>query len=152
MAHLPPLTIDGSSASKQTPLSASESNVPRETRVVWSDPESEGHPPIPTSDLFYAQQTPCQCRVPLPPLLGSGLLLTGGQASPHPCLSQTLASDLVSLFMVVFTQRSLIMLGWGLCLGTEQQPENSPNTCTSQKGLATTETAGDEEGGCHNTQ
>lgn len=44
------------------------------------------------------------------------------------------------------------MLGWGLCLGTEQQSENSPNTCTSQKGLATTETAGDEEGDCHNTQ
>lgn len=41
------------------------------------------------------------------------------------------------------------MLGWGLCLGTEQQSENSPKTCTSQKGLATTEIAGDEEGDCH---
>ena len=61
--------------------------MPRETCVVWSDPESEGHLPIPTSDLFYAQQTPRQCRVTLAPLLGSGLLLSGGQASPHPPLS-----------------------------------------------------------------
>ena len=66
-----------------------------------------------------------------------------------PTLGQTPASDLVSLFMVLFTQRSLIVLGWGLCLGTEQQSGDSPNTSTSQKGLATTETAGDEEGDCH---
>lgn len=109
-------------------------------------------PPSPRVICFMLSRLLASAGSPCLHFLGSGLLLTGGQASRTPALSQTLAPDLVSLFMVVFTQKGLIMLGWGLCVGTEQQSENSPNTCTSQKGLATTETAGDEEGDCHNTQ
>ena len=106
-------------------------------------------PPTPTSDPFHVQQTSRQCRVPLPPLSGSGGFSVVVRSPHTPTLGQTLASDLVSVFMVLFTQKSLIVLGWGLCLGTEQQSGDSPNTSTSQKGLATTETAGDEEGDCH---
>ena len=68
-----------------------------------------------------------------------------------PTLGQALASELMPIFMVLFTQRGLFVLGWGLSLylGTEKWSGNSPNAAISQRSLAPTDDDGDEEEACH---
>ena len=140
----------GAQLAKPAPLSASEPKVPGETCLVRFDPESQGRPPIPTGGVFYAQQT-LPGEGPHTSAFRPVACFSAAAGSPRtPTLGQALASELMSIFMVLFTQRGLFMLGWGLSLylGTEKWSGNSPNAAISQRSWATTDDDGDEEA-CH---